>query len=107
MFCLVYFILNRSLFTLIRKKRKSPEIEPPDKKKTKMSTEELTALTVLQIVSSFLFKPLMEIIIQSFLAKIIIAKIKIALHIQMTPDNKFNRDLGLELPGCWLSMPCM
>ncbi len=23
----------------------------------------------------------------------------------MTPDNnKFNRDIGLELPGCWLSM---
>ncbi len=32
-------------------------------------------------------------------------KIKEALHIQMTPDNnKFNRDIGLELPGCWLSM---
>ncbi len=32
-------------------------------------------------------------------------KIKVALHIQMTPDNnKFNRDIGLELPGCWLSM---
>ncbi len=27
-----------------------------------------------------------------------------ALHIQMTPDNKFNRDISLELPGCWLSM---
>ncbi len=28
-------------------------------------------------------------------------KIKEALHIQMTPDNnKFNRDIGLELPGC-------
>ncbi len=32
-------------------------------------------------------------------------KIKEALQIQMTPDNnKFNRDIGLELPGCWLSM---
>ncbi len=32
-------------------------------------------------------------------------KIKEALHIQMTPDNnKFNRDIGLELPGRWLSM---
>ena len=32
-------------------------------------------------------------------------KIKEALHIQMTPDpDKFNRDVGLELPGCWLSM---
>ncbi len=31
--------------------------------------------------------------------------IKEALHKQMTPDNnKFNRDIGLELPGCWLSM---
>ncbi len=31
--------------------------------------------------------------------------IKEALHIQMTPDhNKFNRNIGLELPGCWLSM---
>ncbi len=30
----------------------------------------------------------------------------IAEHdIQMTPDNnKFNRDIGLELPRCWLSM---
>ncbi len=28
-------------------------------------------------------------------------KIKEALYIQMTPDNnKFNRDIGLELPGC-------
>ena len=27
-------------------------------------------------------------------------KIKEALHIQMTPDNKFNRDIGLELPEC-------
>ncbi len=26
------------------------------------------------------------------------------IHIQMTPDNKVNRDIGLELPGCWLSM---
>ncbi len=34
-------------------------------------------------------------------------KIKEALHIQMTPDNnKFNRDIGLELPWCWLSMLC-
>ncbi len=33
-------------------------------------------------------------------------KIKEALHIQMTPDNKFNRNIGLELPGCWLSMLC-
>ncbi len=25
----------------------------------------------------------------------------------MTPDsNKFNRDIGLELPWCWLSMLC-
>ncbi len=32
-------------------------------------------------------------------------KIKEALHMQMTHDNqKFNRDMGLELPGCWLSM---
>ncbi len=31
-------------------------------------------------------------------------KIKEALHIQMILDNKFNRDIGLELPGCWLSM---
>ncbi len=32
-------------------------------------------------------------------------KIKEAPHIHMTPDNnKFNRDIGLELPGCWLSM---
>ncbi len=31
-------------------------------------------------------------------------KIKEALHIQMTPDNnKFNRDISLELPGCRLS----
>ena len=29
-------------------------------------------------------------------------KIKYGLHIQMTPDNKFNRDIGLELPRCWL-----
>ncbi len=30
---------------------------------------------------------------------------KVALHIQITPDNnKFNRDIGLELPGGWLSM---
>ncbi len=29
-------------------------------------------------------------------------KIKEGLHIQMTHDNnKFNRDIGLELPGCW------
>ena len=27
-------------------------------------------------------------------------KIKEALHIQMTPGNKFNRDIGFELPGC-------
>ncbi len=34
-------------------------------------------------------------------------KIKVALHIQMTPDNnKFNRDIGLEFSGCWLSMLC-
>ena len=27
--------------------------------------------------------------------------------IQMTPDNNtFNRNIGLELPGCWLSMLC-
>ncbi len=32
-------------------------------------------------------------------------KIKEALHIWITPDNnKFNRDIGLELPGCWLSI---
>ncbi len=45
--------------------------------------------------------------IQSFSAEIIIIirSLKEALHIQMTPDNnKFNRDIGLELPGCWLSM---
>ncbi len=30
-------------------------------------------------------------------------KIKEALHIQMAPDNnKLNRDIGLELPGCSL-----
>ncbi len=30
------------------------------------------------------------------------SKTKEALHIQMTPDNSdFNRDIGLELPGCW------
>ncbi len=30
-------------------------------------------------------------------------KIKEALHLQMTPDNnRFNEDIGLELPGCWL-----
>ncbi len=29
------------------------------------------------------------------------------LHIQMTPDNKkFNRNIVLELSGCWLSMLC-
>ena len=33
-------------------------------------------------------------------------KIKEVLHIQMTPNNEFNRDIGLELPGCWLSMLC-
>ncbi len=34
-------------------------------------------------------------------------KIKEALHIQMTPDNnKFKGDIGLEFPGCWLSMLC-
>ncbi len=31
-------------------------------------------------------------------------KIKEALHIQMTPDNKFNGDIGLELSGYWLSL---
>ena len=32
-------------------------------------------------------------------------KTKDALHIQMTPDNnEFNRDIGLELLGCLLSM---
>ncbi len=31
-------------------------------------------------------------------------KIKEALHIQMTPDNNTFRDIGLELPGCWMSM---
>ncbi len=31
-------------------------------------------------------------------------KIKEALHIMITPDNKFNRDIGFELLGCWLSM---
>ena len=28
--------------------------------------------------------------------------LKEALHIQMTPaEERFNRDAGLELPGCW------
>ncbi len=31
-------------------------------------------------------------------------KFKEALHIQITLDNNFNRDIGLELPECWLSM---
>ncbi len=32
-------------------------------------------------------------------------KIKKVLCIQMTPHNKkFNRDIGLKFPGCWLSM---
>ena len=31
-------------------------------------------------------------------------KIKEALLIKMTPDNKFNGNISLELPGCWLSM---
>ncbi len=32
-------------------------------------------------------------------------KIKEALHIQMTPcNNKLNRDIGLVLPGLWLSI---
>lgn len=32
-------------------------------------------------------------------------KIKEALHIQMTPeDQRFSTDIGLELPGCRLSM---
>ncbi len=25
---------------------------------------------------------------------------------EVTPDNKFNRGIGLELPGCWLSTLC-
>ena len=29
---------------------------------------------------------------------------KEALHIHLTPeDQRFNRDVGLELPGCWVS----
>ncbi len=32
-------------------------------------------------------------------------KIKESVYIQMIlENNKFNRDIGLELPGCWLSM---
>ena len=28
--------------------------------------------------------------------------LKEALHIQMTPaEERFNRDRGLEIPGCW------
>ena len=30
--------------------------------------------------------------------------LKEALHIQTTPEEqRFNRDVGLELPGCWLA----
>ena len=31
------------------------------------------------------------------------ALLKEALHIQMTPaEERFNRDGGLEIPGCWI-----
>ena len=31
--------------------------------------------------------------------------VKEALHIQMTPsEERFNRDGGLEVPGCWISL---
>ena len=31
-------------------------------------------------------------------------RIKEALHIQMVPnERRFNRDGGLEIPGCWLA----
>ena len=31
-------------------------------------------------------------------------RVKKALHIHLTPeDQRFNRDVGLELPGCWVS----
>ena len=31
-------------------------------------------------------------------------RVKEALHIHLTPeDQRFNRDVGLELPGCWIS----
>ena len=31
-------------------------------------------------------------------------KVKEALHIHLTPeDRRFNRDVGLDLPGCWIS----
>ena len=31
--------------------------------------------------------------------------LKEALHIQMTPsDERFNRDGGLEVPGCWIAV---
>ena len=31
--------------------------------------------------------------------------VKEALHIQMTPsEERFNRDRGLEVPGCWTAM---
>ena len=31
-------------------------------------------------------------------------RVKEALHIHLTPeDQRFNRDVGLELPGCWVS----
>ena len=30
--------------------------------------------------------------------------LKEAVHIQITPaDERFNRDGGLELPGCWIA----
>ncbi len=34
-------------------------------------------------------------------------KIEEALRIQIAPDNKSNRDIGLEFPGCWLYMLCL
>ena len=31
-------------------------------------------------------------------------RVKEELHIHLTPeDQRFNRDVGLELPGCWVS----
>ena len=31
--------------------------------------------------------------------------LKEALHIQMTPsEERFNRDGGLEVPGCWIAV---
>ena len=38
-------------------------------------------------------------------SKYIIFPVKEALHIQMTPvEERFNRDGGLEVPGCWTAV---